>query len=162
MQRIAFAGEHTDALYPGTLEGALRSGQRAASQVQDLLAGKSFDPSKALPVAAAATAGAVAAKDKGGFFSRLFGGADKPEVKAAPVAKAEEVAPAPAAAPAAVTAPIAKEEPAKPTGSKAAPAKPAPAHKPAVKQAHKAEPKKATAKSEPAKKPVTNAQAKAS
>ncbi|MFT0518970.1 flavin monoamine oxidase family protein [Pseudomonas faucium] len=171
VQRIAFAGEHTDALYPGTLEGALRSGQRAASQVQDLLAGKSFDPAKAATVAAAAGAGAgagaAASKDKGGFFSRLFGGGDKPEVKAAPVAKAEEVAPAPAPAPVAapapvVPAPIAKEEPAKPAATKAAPAKKAPAHKPAAKQAHKAaEPKKATVKSEPAKKPVSDAQAKA-
>lgn len=77
VQRITFAGEHTDALYPGTLEGALRSGQRAASQVQDLLAGKSFDPAKAAPVAAAAAAGAVAAKEgKGGFFSNMFGGSD--------------------------------------------------------------------------------------
>ncbi|MBO9552110.1 flavin monoamine oxidase family protein [Pseudomonas sp.] len=167
VQRITFAGEHTDALYPGTLEGALRSGQRAASQVQDLLAGKSFDPAKAATVAAAATAGAaVAKKDSGGgFFSRLFGGADKPEVKAAPVAKVEEVAPVPAPAP--VTAPaapaeIAKEEPAKPAATKAAPAKHAPAHKPAVKQAKKAvEPKKATVKSEPVKKPVDNTQAKA-
>lgn len=74
VQRITFAGEHTDALYPGTLEGALRSGQRAASQAQDLLAGKSFDPAKAVPVAAAAAAGAAAAKDKGGFFSSMFGG----------------------------------------------------------------------------------------
>ncbi|MDO7910617.1 FAD-dependent oxidoreductase [Pseudomonas sp. 22-AL-CL-001] len=77
VQRIAFAGEHTDALYPGTLEGALRSGQRAASQVQDLAAGKSFDPVKAAPVAAAAAAGAAkasAAQGKGGFFSKLFGG----------------------------------------------------------------------------------------
>lgn len=94
VQRISFAGEHTDALYPGTLEGALRSGQRAAGQVQDLLAGKSFDPAKAVPVAAAA-AGAAAAKDKGGFFSNLFGGAsDKAEksdkVEKAP-AKAESV-----------------------------------------------------------------------
>lgn len=167
VQRIAFAGEHTDALYPGTLEGALRSGQRAASQVQDLLAGKSFDPAKAATVAAAAGAGAAASKDKGGFFSRLFGGGDKPEVKAAPVAKAEEVAPAPAPAPVAapapvVPAPIAKEEPTKPAATKAAPAKQAPAHKPAAKQAHKAaEPKKATVKSEPAKKPVSDAQAKA-
>ncbi|WP_207887052.1 flavin monoamine oxidase family protein [Pseudomonas sp. 30_B] len=38
--RVAFAGEHTDALYPGTIEGALRSGKRAASQVRDLQAGK--------------------------------------------------------------------------------------------------------------------------
>nr|WP_248917729.1 flavin monoamine oxidase family protein [Pseudomonas entomophila] len=89
VQRITFAGEHTDALYPGTLEGALRSGQRAASQVQDLAAGKSFDPVKAAPVAAAAAAGAVAAKDKGGFFSNLFGGSSD---KAQPAsAKAEPV-----------------------------------------------------------------------
>ncbi|BDM20641.1 flavin monoamine oxidase family protein [Pseudomonas sp. LRP2-20] len=172
VQRITFAGEHTDALYPGTLEGALRSGQRAASQVQDLLAGKSFDPAKAATVAAAATAGAaVAKKDSGGFFSRLFGGGDKPEVKAAPVAKTEEVvpvpAPAPATAPAApAPAEVAKEEPAKPAATKAAPAKHAPAHKPAAKpaakQAHKAvDTKKATVKSAPAKKPVTDNQAKA-
>ncbi|MQG92526.1 flavin monoamine oxidase family protein [Pseudomonas sp. MN1F] len=168
VQRITFAGEHTDALYPGTLEGALRSGQRAASQVQDLLAGKSFDPAKAATVAAAATAGAaVAKKDSGGFFSRLFGGSDKPEVKAAPVAKAEEVAPATAPAPAAAPATpapaeVAKEEPAKPAATKAAPAKHAPAHKPAAKQAKKAvEPKKATVKSEPVKKPVANTQAQA-
>ncbi|MFJ4452302.1 flavin monoamine oxidase family protein [Pseudomonas sp. NPDC089392] len=166
VQRITFAGEHTDALYPGTLEGALRSGQRAASQAQDLLAGKSFDPAKAAPVAAAAAAGAVAAKQsKGGFFSRLFGGADQPEVKAEPIAKAEEVAPVPApapapqAAPAAVApAPVVKEAAAKPAATKAAPAKHAPAHKPAHKPA---ETKKATAKSEPAKKAVANTQAKA-
>lgn len=205
VQRITFAGEHTDALYPGTLEGALRSGQRAASQVQDLLAGKSFDPAKAAPVAAAA-AGAGAAKqskggffsnmfggasgkddkadkapvkaepnkpeeakqdksDKPGFFSRLFGAADKPEVKPEPVAKAEEVAPAPAPAPApqaaptpVAPAPVAKEAAAKPAATKTAPAKHAPAHKPAHKPA---ETRKATAKSEPAKKAVANSQAKA-
>ncbi|WP_416467671.1 FAD-dependent oxidoreductase [Pseudomonas sp. LFS044] len=96
VQRITFAGEHTDALYPGTLEGALRSGQRAASQVQDLLAGKSFDPAKAVPVAAAAAAGVAASKDKGGFFSNMFGGssdkgdkADNAPAKAEPV-KAED------------------------------------------------------------------------
>ena len=38
--RVAFAGEHTDALYPGTIEGALRSGKRAAAQVRDLQAGR--------------------------------------------------------------------------------------------------------------------------
>ncbi|QWA28977.1 flavin monoamine oxidase family protein [Pseudomonas sp. RC3H12] len=190
VQRIAFAGEHTDALYPGTLEGALRSGQRAARQVQDLAAGKSFDPAKAASVAAAAATGAAgvaAAKDKGGFFSnlfggasdkapakaepvkaeqakpgffsRLFGGSDKPEAKAAPIAKAEEVAPVPAPAPVAPT-PVAKEEPVKPAATKQAPAKPAAkqAHKPAAKPAPV---KKATAKSEPAKKPVMNSQAKA-
>jgi len=36
--RIIFAGEHTDALYPGTLEGALRSGQRAAQQAEEMSA----------------------------------------------------------------------------------------------------------------------------
>lgn len=89
VQRIAFAGEHTDALYPGTLEGALRSGQRAAGQIQDLAAGKSFDPVKAVaPVAAAA--GAVAAKEKGNFFSRLFGGSsDKREAAPANAAPAK-------------------------------------------------------------------------
>ena len=186
VQRIAFAGEHTDALYPGTLEGALRSGQRAAGQVQELAAGKSFDPVKAAPVAAAV--GAAAAKDQGGFFSKLFGGSankapaqaeaakddkpgffsrlfgasDKPEAKAAPIAKAEEVAPAPAAAPAPVaSAPVVQQQPVK-----VAPAKPAAAHKPAAKPVHKpaAKPvpvKKATAKGEPAKKAVVNTQAKA-
>lgn len=174
VQRIAFAGEHTDALYPGTLEGALRSGQRAASQVQDLAAGKSFDPAKAAPVAAAA-AGAVAAKDKGGFFSnlfggssgkapakadavkaeeakqdkpgffsRLFGGGDKPQAKAAPIAKADEVAPVVAPEPEPAPAPVAKEEPVKPAASKIAPAKPAQAHKPSAKQAHKPAPVKKT------------------
>lgn len=44
VSRVAFAGEHTDALYPGTLEGALRSGKRAASQVRDLNDGKSPVP----------------------------------------------------------------------------------------------------------------------
>lgn len=37
--RVLFAGEHTDALYPGTIEGALRSGQRAARQAEKLQAG---------------------------------------------------------------------------------------------------------------------------
>lgn len=46
VQRVAFAGEHTDALYPGTLEGALRSGQRAAGQVVDMsMASRSTRPS---------------------------------------------------------------------------------------------------------------------
>ncbi|WP_414154411.1 flavin monoamine oxidase family protein [Pseudomonas sp. BNK-43-a] len=176
VQRVAFAGEHTDALYPGTLEGALRSGQRAAGQVEDLAAGKSFDPVvKAAPVAAAAAVGAAAAKDnKPGFFSRLFGGDDKPVAKTEPVTKAAEPtpappAPAPAAAPAApVVAPVAKEEPvkaqpAKAAPTKAAPAKHAPAHKPPAKQASKTEPvKKAAAKAESVKKkPSTDTQAKA-
>ena len=171
MQRIAFAGEHTDALYPGTLEGALRSGQRAANQVQDLAAGKTVDPLKAAAVgAAAATAGAVAAKEsKPGFFSRLFGGADKPAAQ--PAVKAVEAAPAPApvAAPAPVTppvapvAPVAKEEPAKVAPAKAAPAKATPSKKPVAKKtaAKPAPVKKTAAKAEPVKKKTTNTQASA-
>ncbi|RPJ12492.1 MAG: hypothetical protein EHM22_06450 [Actinobacteria bacterium] len=34
---IAFAGEHTAGDHSGTMEGALRSGKRAASQVLELL-----------------------------------------------------------------------------------------------------------------------------
>ncbi|AYF89026.1 flavin monoamine oxidase family protein [Pseudomonas sp. JS3066] len=71
--RVVFAGEHTDALYPGTLEGALRSGQRAATQVADLKAGKAVGPvetvAEAKPVA---TPKAAATAEKKGFFSRLF------------------------------------------------------------------------------------------
>lgn len=69
--RVLFAGEHSDALYPGTLEGALRSGQRAASQVVDLQAGKAI----AAPGQAAKPAEqvkAVAKQDKPDFFARLF------------------------------------------------------------------------------------------
>ncbi|MDH1655477.1 FAD-dependent oxidoreductase [Pseudomonas mosselii] len=179
VQRIAFAGEHTDALYPGTLEGALRSGQRAASQVQDLAAGKSFDPAKAAPVAAAAAAGAagaVAAKDKGGFFSNLFGGSDKAPAKAEPVKVEEakqdkpgffsrlfggadkpEVKAAPIAkaeeiapAPAAAPAPVAPAPVAKEEAVKPASTKPAPA-KPAAKQAHKPAAKPAPVKKATAK-----------
>ncbi|MGO4309274.1 flavin monoamine oxidase family protein [Pseudomonas sp. KB_15] len=156
VQRVTFAGEHTDTLYPGTLEGALRTGQRAASQVEDLAAGKSFEPAKVVPVAAAAAgAGAVAAK-KGNFFSNLFGGSDdvkKPE----PVKTPEPVAPpAPAPAPAAVPAPVEAPKPAAPV--KAEPAKKAPAKAPA-KPAAKTEAKKAPAKApakkaEPARKPA--------
>ena len=169
VQRIAFAGEHTDALYPGTLEGALRSGQRAASQVQDLAAGKSFEPAKAVAAAAAVgAAGAVAAKDKGGFFSGLFGGAsEKAPAKAEPVKEtrpgffsrlfgkdeapavqpaAKPVEPAPVAAPVPVAAPavapVAKEEPVKPAPVKKAPAKAHQVKKPAAKPVHS---KKATA-----------------
>ncbi|EPN59376.1 amine oxidase, partial [Pseudomonas syringae pv. actinidiae ICMP 19079] len=83
--RVAFAGEHTDTLYPGTLEGALRSGQRAASQVQDLAAGKSFEPVKVAPPKAPAPA---SQKSEGNFFSNLFGGgsADKPAEPTTPQA----------------------------------------------------------------------------
>lgn len=167
VQRVAFAGEHTDALYPGTLEGALRSGQRAAGQVVDMSNGKSFDPAKLAPVAAGAAAAAVAAKDsKPGFFSRLFGGGDKPVDKAPakPVdaAPAPAPAPAPAAAPApaptpAAAAPVARQAPAKPApAAKKAPAKAAPAKKPAAK----AQPVKKPAAKPVAKKPAAATQAK--
>ncbi len=160
LQRVAFAGEHTDALYPGTLEGALRSGQRAASQVQDLAAGKSFEPVKVAP---AATAGAVAAK-KGNFFTNLFGGSDD-EKKPEPVKAPEPVtpstpapAPAPTPAPAPVEAPKpatpVKAEPTKKATTKAAPKKPA--AKPAAKKAPaKAPVKKAEPAMKPAAKPAT-------
>ncbi|AOE62715.1 flavin monoamine oxidase family protein [Pseudomonas corrugata] len=158
LQRVAFAGEHTDALYPGTLEGALRSGQRAASQVQDLAAGKSFEPVKVAPAATAAAAGAVAAK-KGNFFTNLFGGSDdekKPELAKAPEPVAPSTpapAPAPTPAPAPVEAPKpatpVKAEPTKKATTKAAPKKPA--AKPAAKKAPAKAPVK---KAEPAKKPA--------
>jgi len=156
VQRVTFAGEHTDTLYPGTLEGALRTGQRAASQVEDLAAGKSFEPAKVLPAAAAAAgAGAVVAK-KGNFFSNLFGGSDD-EKKPEPVKAPEPVAPpAPAPAPAAAPAPVEAPKPAAPV--KAEPARKAPAKAPA-KPAAKTEAKKAPAKTparkaEPVKKPA--------
>jgi len=160
LQRVTFAGEHTDTLYPGTLEGALRTGQRAASQVEDLAAGKSFEPAKVVPAAAAAgAAGAVAAK-KGNFFSNLFGGSDeekKPEPVKAPEPTPAPVAPAPAPTPAPAPAPVEAPKPAAPV--KAEPAKKA-AAKPAVKKpAAKTEAKKPAAKpaakkAEPAKKPA--------
>lgn len=72
--RVLFAGEHSDALYPGTLEGALRSGQRAASQAQDLQAGKAVQiaqpAAKSSPAAKTASPDEKAAKP--GFFARLF------------------------------------------------------------------------------------------
>ncbi|WP_405122724.1 flavin monoamine oxidase family protein [Pseudomonas sp. M20] len=160
LQRVTFAGEHTDTLYPGTLEGALRTGQRAASQVEDLAAGKSFEPAKVVPAAAAAgAAGAVAAK-KGNFFSNLFGGSDeekKPEPVKAPEPTPAPVAPAPAPTPAPAPAPVEAPKPAAPV--KAEPAKKA-AAKPAVKKpAAKTEAKKSAAKpaakkAEPTKKPA--------
>jgi monoamine oxidase len=159
LQRVAFAGEHTDTLYPGTLEGALRTGQRAASQVEDLAAGKSFEPAKVVPAAAAAgAAGAVAAK-KGNFFSNLFGGSNddkKPEPVKAPEPAPTPVAPAPAPTPAPAPAPVEAPKPATPV--KAEPAKKAaakPAKKPAAKtEAKKASAKPAAKKAEPAKKPA--------
>ena len=156
IQRVAFAGEHTDTLYPGTLEGALRTGQRAASQVEDLAAGKSFEPAKVVPAAAAAAAGAGAAAKKGNFFTNLFGGSDD-EKKPEPVKAPEPVAP-PAPAPAPVAAPAPVEAPKPATPVKAEPAKKAPAKTPA-KPAAKTEAKKAPAKApvkktEPAKKPA--------
>lgn len=175
VQRMTFAGEHTDALYPGTLEGALRSGQRAASQAQDLLAGKSFDPAKALPVAAAASA--VAAKEsKGGFFSNLFGGssdkgdkADKAPAKAEPK-QAEEAKQdkqdkpgffkrlfGGAQAPEAKVEPIAKAEEVAPAPAPAPQAAPAPAAPAPVAKETAAKPaatKAAPAKHAPAHKPA--------
>ncbi|MBV7548882.1 flavin monoamine oxidase family protein [Pseudomonas sp. PDM26] len=152
IQRVTFAGEHTDTLYPGTLEGALRTGQRAAGQVEDLAAGKSFEPAKVVP-AAAAGAGAVAAK-KGNFFSNLFGGSDdekKPELVKAPEPVAPP-APAPVPAPAEAPAPVEAPKPATPV--KTEPAKKAPA-KPAAKIEAKKAPVKAPAKkTEPVKKPA--------
>lgn len=71
--RVIFAGEHTDALYPGTLEGALRSGQRAAGQARDLFAGKTLEPVEQVATAApTAPAQADGKEEKKGFFSRLF------------------------------------------------------------------------------------------
>jgi len=160
LQRVTFAGEHTDTLYPGTLEGALRTGQRAASQVEDLAAGKSFEPAKVVPAAAAAgAAGAVAAK-KGNFFSNLFGGSDdekKPEPVKAPEPAPTPVAPAPAPTPAPAPAPVEAPKPATPV--KAEPAKKAAAKPAAKKPAAKTETKKPAAKpaakkAEPAKKPA--------
>ncbi|MBV4468408.1 flavin monoamine oxidase family protein [Pseudomonas siliginis] len=160
LQRVAFAGEHTDTLYPGTLEGALRTGQRAASQVEDLAAGKSFEPAKVVPAAAAAgAAGAVAAK-KGNFFSNLFGGSDdekKPEPAKAPEPAPAPAAPAPAPTPAPAPAPVEAPKPAAPV--KAEPAKKAAAKPAAKKPAAKTDTKKPAAKpaakkAEPAKKPA--------
>lgn len=180
--RVAFAGEHTDTLYPGTLEGALRSGQRAASQVQDLAAGKSFEPVKVAPPKAPAPAsqksegnffsnlfgGGSADKpaepttpqaSKPGFFSRLFGGAQEPAPAPAPVEKAPEPAqaPAPVAAPVPVVAPVV--QPAKP------PVKAESAKKPAAKAdaAKKPQPseaaKKEAARKEAAKKEAAKKEA---
>ncbi|KRA90905.1 MULTISPECIES: flavin monoamine oxidase family protein [unclassified Pseudomonas] len=153
IQRVAFAGEHTDTLYPGTLEGALRTGQRAASQVEDLAAGKSFEPAKVGPAAAAAGAGAVVAK-KGNFFSNLFGGSDD-EKKPEPVKAPEPVAPAtPAPAPVPVVAPAPVEAPKPVTPAKAEPVKKAPAKPAAKTEAKKAPAKAPVKKAEPVKKPV--------
>ncbi|QRK83991.1 flavin monoamine oxidase family protein [Pseudomonas granadensis] len=158
LQRVAFAGEHTDTLYPGTLEGALRTGQRAASQIEDLAAGKSFEPAKVVPAAAAAGAAGAAAAKKGNFFSNLFGGSDD-EKKPEPV-KAPEPAPAPVApAPAPTPAPALVEAPKPAAPVKAEPAKKAAAKPAAKKPAAKTETKKPAAKpaakkAEPAKKPA--------
>ena len=160
LQRVAFAGEHTDTLYPGTLEGALRTGQRAASQVEDLAAGKSFEPVKVVPAAAAAGAAGAAAAKKGNFFSNLFGGSDdekKPEPVKAPEPAPAPAAPAPAPTPAPAPAPVEAPKPAAPV--KAEPAKKAAAKPAAKKPAAKTETKKPAAKpaakkAEPAKKPA--------
>ncbi|MFF7105600.1 FAD-dependent oxidoreductase [Pseudomonas sichuanensis] len=186
VQRITFAGEHTDALYPGTLEGALRSGQRAAGQVQDLAAGKSFDPVKAVAATAAAgTVAAAAAKDKGGFFSNLFGGssdkAEKAPAKPEPVkveeakqdkpgffsrlfgggdkpeAKVAPVAKVEEVAPAPAPAPAAPAVVAKEEPVKAVPAKATPA-KPAVQKPAAKQAHKPAAKPAPVKKAMAKSE----
>jgi monoamine oxidase len=169
MQRVAFAGEHTDALYPGTLEGALRTGQRAASQVEDLAAGKSFELAKVLPVTAVATAGAAKAS-QGNFFSNMFGGSSdktadqKPEPAKADKAQdskpgffsrlfgttekapGKPTVPAPQAAPVPTPAPVVA---------------PAPVEPPKAVLPAKAEPvKKAPAKAQSTKKPGVKTEAK--
>ena len=157
LQRVAFAGEHTDTLYPGTLEGALRTGQRAASQVQDLAAGKSFEPVKVAPPKAPEPA-KESSGGIGGFFSNMFGGS-KPEPKPAEKAPEPAPAPVPAPAPAPVTPPPAPVEPAKPaepvkkTPAKKEPAKKEPAKKAPAKPAtaHKTPAKADAAKKAPAK-----------
>ncbi|MFS2156551.1 FAD-dependent oxidoreductase [Pseudomonas sp. Pseusp122] len=162
IQRVAFAGEHTDPLYPGTLEGALRSGQRAANQLQDLAAGKTLEAIKVGPQAPAPAKPVETKKadDEPGFFSRLFGGKapeKAPEPVPAPV-------PAPAPAPEPVAAPVAPVVAPVVAPAKAAePAKKAPAHKPAAKKepAKKEPAKKDAAKKEPApahKAPVKKAE----
>ncbi len=147
VQRIAFAGEHTDTLYPGTLEGALRSGQRAASQVQDLAAGKSFEP-KVIPAVPAAV---PVKKAEPGFFEKLFGRADE-----APAAKAPEPAPAPLPEPVPAVPVVAPTPVAAPV---VVPAKVEPAKTPVKKEAVKKEPhhKASTHKESPKKEPVKKA-----
>jgi monoamine oxidase len=140
-QRIAFAGEHTDSLYPGTLEGALRSGQRAAGQVQDLAAGKSFEPVK---VVAPTAAPVKAAQSKPGFFSKWFGGAEKPAPK--PVEPVPAPVPAPVPVPAPAPVPVVAPAPA-PAPTKAEPTK-------KTSPVKKTEPKKAEPKKTEVKKPV--------
>lgn len=143
VQRVTFAGEHTDTLYPGSLEGALRSGQRAASQVVDLAAGKSFEPFKVVPPAPPAPA-----KAKGNFFTNLFGGSDAEDVKPAEPAKPVEKMPepAPVQTPIPVAPVIAPVEAPKPVPAKAD------AKTPAKKSSGKEPAKKEPAKKEPAKK----------
>jgi monoamine oxidase len=163
LQRVAFAGEHTDTLYPGTLEGALRTGQRAASQVEDLAAGKSFEPAKVVPAATAVAAGAVAAK-KGNFFTNLFSGSSSDDKKPEPVKAPEPVTPpAPTPAPVPTPAPAPVEAPKPPVAPvKAEPAKKAATKHATKKPAAKTEAKKAAAKpaaKKPAAKPDATAPA---
>ncbi|MCO8167196.1 FAD-dependent oxidoreductase [Pseudomonas sp. 21LCFQ02] len=158
VQRVAFAGEHTDTLYPGTLEGALRSGQRAASQVQDLAAGKSFEP-KVIPPAPAPAVAPAKKDEQPGFFSRMFGGEEKPAEKAPAPAAPAPVAPAPVVAPEPAPAPVvpARVEPAKDAVKKEPVSKEATHKAPAHKEPAKKEPaKKEPAKKEPAKKEPAN------
>ena len=91
--RVVFAGEHTDALYPGTLEGALRSGLRAATQVQDLKAGKAVAPVEpAAETKPEAVAKAAPTKEEQkGFFSRLFNGVRNRRRTSAPPAHSQRL-----------------------------------------------------------------------
>ncbi|MCU1442944.1 MAG: oxidoreductase [Cryobacterium sp.] len=56
--RIFFAGEHTDELSPGTVNGAMASGRRAASEVQS-----AGEPGERVAVIGAGIAGATAARE---------------------------------------------------------------------------------------------------
>jgi hypothetical protein len=56
--RIFFAGEHTDDLNPGTVQGAIASGERAAAEVRN--AGR---PGERIAVVGAGIAGATAARE---------------------------------------------------------------------------------------------------
>lgn len=141
VQRVVFAGEHTDMLYPGTLEGALRTGQRAAGQVVDLAAGKSFEPVPVAPVAAPAAL--PVKKADGNFFTRIFGGSTPAQPAPAP-------APVPSSAPLPVPVPVAAPPvpevvapvvtPAKPAPVKKTPAKKSVVKKPALKKPASAKP----------------------
>lgn len=72
--RIFFAGEHTDDVSPGTVQGALASGRRAAAEVQS--AGQ---PGERVAVVGAGIAGAAAARElaDAGFSVVVIEGRDR-------------------------------------------------------------------------------------